>query len=111
MHNFTVAIINGSYIYQLQSSHNQAVCVRSIKGNHIYVAYIRLNFISGRYLGFTYKDTGMLQFKNRTQYKTYLIKLNNCHINLTNIKVKTPNKSHHTTPVTQVAAGNMCGLQ
>jgi len=57
MHNFTVAITNGSYIYQLQSSHNQAAYVRSIKGNHISVAYIRLKFISGRYLGPTYKDT------------------------------------------------------
>ena len=57
MHNFTVAIINGSYIYQLQSSHNQAVYVRSIKGNHISVAYITLNLISGEYLGFTYTDT------------------------------------------------------
>jgi len=42
MHNFTVAITNGSYIYQLQSSHNQIVHVKSIKGNHISVAYIRL---------------------------------------------------------------------
>jgi len=57
MHNFTVAIINGSYIYQLQSSHNQAVYVRSIKENHISVAYKRLKLISGRYLGLTYKDT------------------------------------------------------
>ena len=57
MHNFTVAIINGSYIYQLQSSHNQVVNMRSIKGNHIPVAYIRLKLISRRYLGLTYKDT------------------------------------------------------
>jgi len=57
MQNFTVAIINGSYIYQLQSSHNQVVKMRSIKGNHIPVAYIRLKLISGRYLGLTYKDT------------------------------------------------------
>jgi len=57
IHNFTVAITNGSYIYQLQSSHNQAVNVRSITGNHIPVVYIRLKLISGRYLGLTYKDT------------------------------------------------------
>jgi hypothetical protein len=57
MHNFTVAIINGRYIYQLQSSHNQAAYVRSIKGNHISVAYIRQKLISGRYLGLIYKDT------------------------------------------------------
>jgi hypothetical protein len=31
--------------------------VRSIKGNHVSVAYIRLKLISGRYLGLTYKDT------------------------------------------------------
>jgi len=35
MHNFTVAIKNGSYMYQQQSSHQQAVYVRSIKGNPI----------------------------------------------------------------------------
>jgi len=57
MHNFTVANINGSYIYHLRSSHNQVVNMRSIEGNHIPVAYIRLKLISGRYLGLTYKDT------------------------------------------------------
>jgi hypothetical protein len=31
--------------------------MKSIKGNHIPVAYIRLKLISGRYLGLTYKDT------------------------------------------------------
>jgi len=39
MYNFTVAIINGSYMFQLQSSH-QAVYVRSTKGNHVPVVYI-----------------------------------------------------------------------
>jgi hypothetical protein len=53
----TVAIINASYIYHLQSRHNQAAYVRIIKGNHISVAYIRLKLISGRYLGLIYKDT------------------------------------------------------
>jgi hypothetical protein len=48
---------NGSYIYQLQSSYNQAVNMSSIKGNHVSVTYIRLKLISGRYLGLTYKDT------------------------------------------------------
>jgi hypothetical protein len=57
MHIFTVAIINGNYMYPLQSSHNKVVYVRNIKGNHIPVAYIRLNLISERYLGLTYKDT------------------------------------------------------
>jgi hypothetical protein len=37
MHSFTVAIINGSYMFQLESSHQQAVYVRSIKGNFIAV--------------------------------------------------------------------------
>jgi len=57
MHNFTVAIINGSYMYQGQSSYNKAVYLRSITGNFIPVAYIRLKLISGRYFGPTYKDT------------------------------------------------------
>jgi hypothetical protein len=57
MHKFTVAIINGSYIYQLLSSHNQAGNVSSIKRNDISVAYVRLKLISGRYFGLTYKDT------------------------------------------------------
>ena len=52
------------YIYQLQSSHNQAVYVRSIKGNHIPVAYIRLKLNGGRYLGLTYKDIRMLHIKS-----------------------------------------------
>jgi hypothetical protein len=45
-------------------SQNQAVNVRSIKGNHKPVAYIRLKFISGRYLGLTHKDTRMLNIKS-----------------------------------------------
>jgi len=40
MHNFTVAIINGSYKFHLQSGHHQAVYVRSTKGNHTPVVYI-----------------------------------------------------------------------
>jgi len=40
MHNCTVAIINGSYMFQPQSSNHQAVYVRSIKGNHIPVDYM-----------------------------------------------------------------------
>jgi len=40
MHNSTVAIINGSYMLQLQSSHHQAVYVRNIKGNFIPVDYV-----------------------------------------------------------------------
>ena len=38
--------------------------MRSIKGNHIPVAYIRLKLISGRYFGLTYKDAWMLYIKS-----------------------------------------------
>jgi len=40
MHNCTVVIINGRYIFLLQSSHHQAVYVRSEKGNHTPVVYM-----------------------------------------------------------------------
>jgi len=69
MHNFMLTIINASHIYQLHSSHNQAVIVRSITGNHIPIAYMRLKLISGRYLGPTYKDTCTLHIKKCIQYK------------------------------------------
>jgi len=55
MHNFTVEVRNGSYMFQLQSSHHQAIYVRSIKGNHIPAVYIKLQMISERYFGLTYK--------------------------------------------------------
>jgi len=55
MHNFTVAIINGNYMCQLQSSPHQAVYVKNIKANRIPAVYIKLKMISGRYLGLTYK--------------------------------------------------------
>jgi len=55
MYNFTVAITNGSYMFQLQSGHHQAVYVRIIKQNHILVFYGSLNMTSGKYLGLTYK--------------------------------------------------------
>ena len=35
MNNFTVAIINDTYMFQLQRSHHQTVYVRGTKGNHI----------------------------------------------------------------------------
>jgi len=57
MPNFTVASINDRQRYQLYSSHHQADYVRSIRGNYIAVADIRLKMISGRYFGLTYKDT------------------------------------------------------
>ena len=41
MHNYTAEIRNGSYTFQLQSSH-QDVYMRSIKANHIPVFYIQL---------------------------------------------------------------------
>ena len=53
--NFTVTIINGSYMFQLQNNHNQAVYVRSIKGNHIPAVYILLYVFIIRYLGLIYK--------------------------------------------------------
>jgi len=37
---FTAVIINGSYKFQLQSSHHQAVYVRSLAENHIPAVYI-----------------------------------------------------------------------
>jgi len=50
MHNCNVAIINGSYRFQLQSSRHQAVYVSLIKGNHIPVVYIELKMINGRHV-------------------------------------------------------------
>jgi hypothetical protein len=52
MHNFTVEIRNGSYMFQQQSSHKD-VYTRSIKANHIPVFYIQLQMRSGRYFGIT----------------------------------------------------------
>jgi len=40
MLNLTVAIINGSYMFQLHSGNHQAVYVRGIKPNHIPAVYI-----------------------------------------------------------------------
>jgi len=55
MHNFTTAIINGRYMFQLKNSHHQAIYVRSIKGNFIPAVYIQLQMFSGRYFDLTYK--------------------------------------------------------
>ena len=69
-HNFTVATINGSYMFQLHSSHHQAVYVGSITGNVMLAAYIMLKLISGgRYLGLTYSGIRLLQGKMCAQYK------------------------------------------
>jgi len=40
MHKFTVEIINGIYMFQLQSSHHQATYERSTKGNCIPAVYL-----------------------------------------------------------------------
>ena len=106
MHNFSVAIINGSYMFQLHSSHHQAVYVRSIRGNFIPAAYIRLKLISGRYFGLTYKDTWMLHIKSVHNDLAYKIKPKN---SFKKFNVETVNKSHCSMPVTQEVTGNMCG--
>ena len=67
-------------MFQLHSSHHQAVYVRSIRGNFIAVAYIRLKLISGSYFGITYKDTRMLHIKKCIQYTSCCIRLSNRHI-------------------------------
>jgi hypothetical protein len=67
-------------MFQLQSSHHQAVCVRSIKGNHISVVYILLKMINGGHLGLTHKVMLLLHIKNNLQYKKHCMKLNNCVI-------------------------------
>jgi len=46
MHNFTVTITNGSYMYQLHSSKQKAVYVSSIQGNHTPVVYMKLKMYS-----------------------------------------------------------------
>jgi len=51
-----IAIINCSDMFWLQSCHQQAIYVRSIKGKHIPAIYIQLRMISGRYLGVAYKN-------------------------------------------------------
>jgi len=51
-------------MFQLHSSHHQAVCVRSLTGNVIPVAYIRLKLINGRrYHSLTYSVIRLLQVK------------------------------------------------
>jgi len=77
MHNFTVAIINGSYMFQLHSSNQQAVYVRGIKPNHIPAVYIQLKMICGRYLSITYNGMWLLHINKHLQYKKHCIKLNN----------------------------------
>jgi len=43
-------------MFWLQSSHYEAVYVRSIKGNYIAEVYIWLQIISGQDLGLSYKS-------------------------------------------------------
>ena len=75
--NFTVTFINGSYMFQLQNNHNQAVYVRSIKRNLIHVVYILLKVFSRRYLGLTYKGIRFLHLHKHLQFNQYCIKLKN----------------------------------
>jgi len=77
MHNFTVAIINGRYIFHQQISHYEVVYVGSIKGNFIPAVYIELKMISGRHFCLTYKSMWLLHINKHLQYKNYCIKLNN----------------------------------
>jgi len=67
MHNFTVAIISGSYMFQLHSSHHQAVYVRFTKPNHIPAVYIQLKMICGRYLSITYVVTFTVFWKFQSE--------------------------------------------
>jgi len=55
MHSFAVAVINGSYMYQVQSSHHHAVYIRSMEENYIPVVHILLQMISGKDLCLTYE--------------------------------------------------------
>jgi hypothetical protein len=57
MHSFTVAIINGSYMFQLQSSKHQAVYVRNINGNFVVVGYNMVKNDQRKILSVTYKGT------------------------------------------------------
>jgi len=68
-HNFTVTITNGSYMYQLHSSHQQAVCVSSITVNHIPAIYIQLKMYSRRNIGLTYNCIQLLHINKHFQYK------------------------------------------
>ena len=77
MHSSTVPITNGSYMFQLQSSHHQAIYVRSIKGNYIPAVYIQLKMISGRYISLTYKGIWLLYITNCLQNTSNCIQLNN----------------------------------
>jgi hypothetical protein len=55
---FNAEIHCSNYKWQLHiAATKQAIYVRSIKGNYIPVAYMRLKLISGRYLGLTFTDT------------------------------------------------------
>ena len=51
MRDFTVATINGSYMFRLQSSQHHAVYIGSIKGNYVPLVYIWLQMIIGRDVG------------------------------------------------------------
>jgi len=69
MHNFTVKITNGSYMYQLHSSHQQDGYVSSITGNHIPAVYTQFKMYSRRYLSLTYNCIQLLHINKHLQYK------------------------------------------
>jgi hypothetical protein len=56
MHKFSVETVNENYMFRLQSSHHQAVYIRSIRRNCIPVGYIELQIICGGVFGLTYKS-------------------------------------------------------
>jgi hypothetical protein len=64
-------------MFQLQSSHHQAVYVRIIKRNHIPVVYIEIKMIKERHLGITHKGIQLLHTQKHLQHKRYFIQLNN----------------------------------
>jgi glycine cleavage system protein P-like pyridoxal-binding family len=63
MQNIKVAILNGSYMFHLQSSHHQDPYVTNTKGNHTLVVYINLKMITGIYLGVTNEDISKIHIK------------------------------------------------
>lgn len=55
MHNFTVEIINDSFIFRLQPKHYQTVYIRSITGNYIPVVHKQIQKIFLQDTGITCK--------------------------------------------------------
>ena len=77
--NFSVKIINVSFMFQVENNHNQAAYVRRIKRNHILLVYILLKVFS-RYFGLhinVYDCYTHTHTHKHLQLKQYCIKLNN----------------------------------